>query len=457
MLALLFAPNVEAGEIAIGGTQLLYKGAIGMELWHFPQQSNDPQHEDNVTTLDTFMELTLKMPGNLDLRFRPICIFDFADADFAYEELSYYGKGRSRIRIDDLYLDWFSDLIEIRFGYQIFSWETVESYNWADFLNQTDREIDLFDPEKIGEPAVRVRFPLPTDVDQYLEFYYFPYFTPARFPRTGNRYDLFSGRRYAVGSNPDYADYHLPDDYTVPIVQSNELEDMVYGSDDERWRPQWAARYQTSLLDSIDFALYFFNGYERSPRFVPKEDPAMVLPIGMGGRETLLLVHHYDIVTKLGFTFQGNRGPWLFKGETLYQLYEQEIVTKNETPVDDYYAFTTGLEYTLYGLFFDNQDVGLILEWIECSEEGKDLVTYPNHFFGGIRYTFNNPSNRSILLGGYFNNKDHENVIRLEYSERLGEQFTLELEGLLVDADDDSLFGPFNDSSRIGGKITWHF
>jgi hypothetical protein len=33
----------------------------------------------------------------------------------------------------------------------------------------------------------------------------------------------------------------------------------------------------------------------------------------------------------------------------------------------------------------------------------------------------------------------------------------LEVEGLLIDADDDAMFGPFNKSSRIGGKLTWHF
>ncbi|MCP5048610.1 MAG: hypothetical protein GY940_15680, partial [bacterium] len=164
------------------------------------------------------------------------------------------------------------------------------------------------------------------------------------------------------------------------------------------------------MLDEIDFALYLFNGYERVPRFVPSDDPLTVLPESMGGLETLYLVHHYDIVTKSGFTFQGNRGPWLYKGETLYQLYEEEIVTGSGMTVDDYYAFTTGIEYTLYGPLFDKQDVGLILEWIECSDEGKELVTYPNHFFGGIRYTFNNPSNRSILLGGFFNYKDPENI-----------------------------------------------
>ncbi|MCP4051192.1 MAG: hypothetical protein GY730_10870, partial [bacterium] len=222
---------------------------------------------------------------------------------------------------EDLYFDWFSDNIEARGGLQIFSWKTVESYSNVDFLNQTDTERDLFDPEKIAELALRLRFLLPTENEQYLEVYFFPRFTTSRLPGAGNRNNLFPNDYYAAGSDSDFSGLGISSDYTVQMEISNNRDWMLYGSDKERSRPQFAVRYQTIIFDETDLSFFYFDGYERKPQLVMKKDSS-ILPVSSGGDNRLYMIHKYNPAKKAGFTFQGVYESLLYKGEMLYHEYE---------------------------------------------------------------------------------------------------------------------------------------
>ena len=119
-------------------------------------------------------------------------------------------------RFDDLYADFFSRWFELRAGYQVFSWKVVESYSQADILNQADREEDFFDPPKIGEPAVRARFILPSRTPNVLELYYLPRFTPSPLPGEESRYYFFQDDRIRLARDDEDYLYSSSDGRGVP-------------------------------------------------------------------------------------------------------------------------------------------------------------------------------------------------------------------------------------------------
>ncbi len=370
---------------------LNYRGELSLDYWYYPEDSDVNKTASNqVSTLNGKTELIIHSSLPVELRFTPRIILDLQD------------DSRSRkLQIEDLYIDYFTNYFEIRAGYQIFSWKAVESFSPADFLNQTDREIDFLDPPKIGELAIRTRLVMPTELEQVLEGYYFAKFRPTEFPTNTSR-QFFAN-------------------------VSNGYDDHKYNSSKKEWRPQGALRYKTSLFNIIDFNLFYFNGYDRFPG---------ILPSGLNSPG----IQEYRPMHKAGLTFQGVLESWLVKGEAVYNHYETDISVVgpfgqiSRFTVDPYVAYTLGFEYTLYGLLFQNHDLGTILEILGDTDSGKEFSEtgtvrfFQNHIFAGLRYTFNNVSDRNILAGGFFDYRVGDVLMNFRYEERLFKHFKLRLE-----------------------------
>ena len=128
----------------------------------------------------------------------------------------------------------------------------------------------------------------------------------------------------------------------------------------------------------------------------------------------------------------------------------------------EYFAYTLGFEYTFYSLLIDNNDVGTILEIIGDSDSGKkaeeleSFRPFQNHLFGGLRYAFNNVSNRSILIGGILDYKNEDLLFNFEYSERIFEVFTLTVNYTDLIADTSPLDG-FSHTDRFSAKLMFNF
>ena len=69
-----------------------------------------------------------------------------------------------------------------------------------------------------------------------------------------------------------------------------------------------------------------------------------------------------------------------------------------------YLAYTSGAEYTFYSVFGSKHDLGTIAEIIGDTDTGKDPADlesfrpWRNNAVGGLRYAFNNTSDRSHSL-----------------------------------------------------------
>lgn len=403
-------------------SKLHYRGNAGVVQWAFPQEGGSRQSYFTtqwVGELDLTLSFAPAVP--LELRVHPRLNYDIDRTDYF------------PARFDDLYLDWFTRWFELRAGYQVFSWKVVESLSQADVLNQADREEDFLDPPKIGEVAARARFILPTSAQNVLELYYLPWFIPSPLPGPTSRYYFFT-------------------DQSVRLLRDK--EDFTYGSGDRRLRPQWAARWQTQV-STFDLAFFYFHGYRRFPLF---------RPVGEADSSGITsLTHFYPPLYQGGFTFQGALGNWLWKGETAFTRYEQELFGQSGAAVDPFLAYTAGFEYTFYSPFFQNQDLGAILELVGDTDVDKDeedlegFRPFHTYVFAGVRYAFNNTGDRSLLAGAFLDYLKIDRIYRLEYSERLFDRMSIKAELSGVFARSSSQFRPFQKAARISAELRYNF
>ncbi len=399
------------------GSALQYRGNIGYQQWYYPREGTAPNQPDFVSTVKGALFLTYQLSETpVEFIFNSRFVYDPEDTSLEKKGVQFMGAGRNRMLVDDLYLDALGETMEFRVGYQIFSWKTVESVSWADFLNQVDRQGDLLDPDKIGELAARARFISPLGDESTLEFFYLPWFTPGTNAQPGSR------------------------SYVMPIT--NDYNAIEYGSSKKRIRPQGALKFSSSMFEEIDYSLFYFHGYDRNMfvTFNPNQG----------------LRQKYELMHRGGLTFQGTVEDWLIKGEAIVSTYENNSI-------DPFGAGTFGIEYTFNSLFIQNHDIGLITEVIATSDFGKDPATLPsfrpfnNHLFAGVRYTFNNTSDRSFLIGAFNNMSYYEMLVSAKYNERILELFTLEIEAMAVLAEEASMLKQLEHLARIDAELQWNF
>ncbi|MCB0279728.1 MAG: hypothetical protein KDD94_09515, partial [Calditrichaeota bacterium] len=178
------------------------------------------------------------------------------------------------------------------------------------------------------------------------------------------------------------------------------------------------------------------------------------------------LVHEYRLVHKAGMTFQGETGSWLLKGELVQTTYQKDVLNQNpQNPKfvkPSYFAYTTGFEYTFYSLLVDNHDLGTIVELIGDTDTGIDPAElegfrpFQNHLFFGLRYTFNNISDRSFLLGGFYDYKEGDTIIQFEYNERLFENLTVKIQYSQLDLTAGQL-STFTNNDRLTAEFGFNF
>ncbi len=410
IISLSYTQSVSFGE----STRLNYKGHVGLGYSYFPNTGNFASQKTHLGNVSASLDLTLQGDFPYEIRLNTRLLEDFENSDYR------------RYEIDDFYLNYLADFYEIRAGYQIFSWKTVESVSQADFLNQSDLENDILDPDKFGELALRVRYIPDTDVEQTVELYYIPYFRTTRLPSGNNRFAF------------------------VPTLNNND-DQFLFQSAEKEWRPQIALRYQTMFFEDIDLSLFYFNGYNRFPG------------LALNPKNITEFTQQYRSINKAGFTFQGEVGSWLVKGEVVYNKYEHDVFNQLAERIrPEYTAYTTGFEYTLYSPFVDDQNLGLILEAIGDTDTGKRIVElegfrpFQNHLFLGLRYAFNNIGDRSILAGSFIDYKNDNIIGQIEYEERLFNSFKLKITFNYLNPTTDPLV-VFKKNDRLKINLNYHF
>ena len=134
----------------------------------------------------------------------------------------------------------------------------------------------------------------------------------------------------------------------------------------------------------------------------------------------MILRPHYPVIDQTGLDAQAIRGDWAFKVEAIHRSGFQ----------DRYYAFNAGFERTLVGAFGSRADLGLVVEYLYDDRGGEAFDTFfENDLALGTRVQLNDMGDAQALLGVIWDHETDETIISLEASRRLGETWTLLLEG----------------------------
>ncbi|MBE9552641.1 MAG: hypothetical protein IMF05_04165, partial [Proteobacteria bacterium] len=185
----------------------------------------------------------------------------------------------------------------------------------------------------------------------------------------------------------------------------------TYDSRAEDKRADFAVRWAKTLGD-WDVGLSHFSGTSREPRLIPALD----------GSGQPVLIPHYDVIEQTGLDLQLTTERWLWKLEAVNRAGHG----------NRFVAATGGFEYSFYGVFGTDADLGLIVEYLY---DGRDengqapFTAMQDDFFAGARLALNDEQSMEILAGAIVDRDSGATLVSVEASRRLSDRWKLELEG----------------------------
>jgi hypothetical protein len=309
---------------------------------------------------------------------------------------------RSHADIRELQWLYVADTWEARVGVGKVFWGVTEFVHLVDIINQTDG-VESFDGEdKLGQPMVGLSRVGSLGV---VDLFILP----------GFRERTFAG-----------------EDGRFRFPQPIDTDNARYQSSREEKHIDYAVRWSHSV-SVFDMGVYVFSGTDRNP-----------IPVIENNRT----VPFYQQIDQVGLDLQATIGSWLFKVEALNQ--------QNDT--EDFSATQFGFEYTLYGVFGSLADLGLLTEY-GWDERGEDALSVSqNDIYVGGRLTLNDSRDSDLLFGvGHDLDYDSQSLL-LEASTRLSDNWSIEVQGIVIDADDASDVARFFDrDDRIQLTVERYF
>ena len=316
--------------------------------------------------------------GNDSFEFVPFARVDQHDDERTHSDIREF----SWIHVGD---DW-----ESRIGVRRVFWGVTEFQHLVDIINQSDTVEDVDNEDKLGQPMLNLSL-----VKDYgiFDFYVLPYFRE----RTFNGAE---GRPAIPFINPDLA---------------------VFEHQDEENHIDFAIRWAHSIGD-YDIGLSVFDGTSRDPLIIPQ--PGVIPIVGI----PLPLVPYYQQITQYGFDMQATIDDMLWKVEAIFNQNNQE----------DFAALQAGFEFSQYGVFESNADLGWLMEygWDERGTEATGINQ--NDIFFGSRLAFNDAESSDLLMGVSYDLDYQSHSFLLEASRRFGDSLKVSLDIRLFFADEAS-------------------
>ncbi|WP_282080380.1 hypothetical protein [Aquimarina algiphila] len=283
------------------------------------------------------------------------------------------GDSRTHWDVRELYYQYYNGNWEFNAGVKRIFWGKTEGVHLVDVINQIDFLEGIDGEEKLGQPMVQVSYT--SDIGTFSAFA-LPYTRTLEF---GNE----SGRL-----RPE----KIPTD-----------DQISFESGSEEWHPSFAVRWSHYIGDA-DVGMHYFYGNAREPLVVFDES-------GFG--------LEYPVVHQVGIDYQHIVESALFKLESVYRGGDFE----------DIFAITGGVEYTFGNVNGKGLDVGVLGEYVYDNRRELTFSSLDNDLFIASRLEFNNVAGTELLFGVFQDLSKSTKSIRLEYSQRLGESFKIEVTG----------------------------
>lgn len=292
---------------------------------------------------------------------------------------------------------------DLHLGVKQVFWGVTEFTHLVDIINQTDLVENIDGEDKLGQPMAHLSLVRNWGI---LDIHLLTGFRERTFPGPDGRPRFF-----------------------IPI----DNDDATYESGAEDKRIDGAIRW-SQHIGAFELGLYYFNGTSRAPLFEAVTDD----------EGEMLLRPYYPVINQVGLDAQAIYGDWAFK---------VEAINRTNFP-DTYYAFNAGLERTLVGAFGSRADLGLVVEYLYDDRGDDAFDTFFEHDIAlATRWALNDLGDSQALIGLIWDHENHETIFTLEASRRLGETWTLLLEGRAfagaADLDPDNPFDPANKGASV--------
>lgn len=278
------------------------------------------------------------------------------------------GNSRSHWDVRELYYQYYQGNWEFNAGVKKVFWGKTEGVHLVDVINQIDFLEGIDGEEKLGQPMVQVSY--------------------------SSKYGVFTG--FALPYSREIAFGNEAGRPRTPQVITD--EQVSWESDREEWHPTFAMRWSHFIGDS-DIGLHYFYGNARDPL-------VLFSPTGEFGLQ-------YPVVHQLGLDYQVIVKSTILKLESIFRA-------GDFADFENIFAITGGLEYTFGNVNKKGLDIGLIAEYVYDNRQELTFSSLDNDIFLGSRFAFNNVAGTEVLFGIFQDISKTTRALRLEGSQRIG-------------------------------------
>ncbi len=372
-----------------------WSGSLGLESRLFEHNPVDPAQHDANASLIWENEWSHEWDdGRQIFAFSPYLRIDQGDAE------------RSHADIRELTWVYAGDDYEWRLGVRKVFWGVTESQHLVDIINQTDLVVDTDTEDKLGQPMVNLA--LIRDWGT-VDLFVLPYFRERTFP----------GRKGRLRTQPRVL-----------------VDRASYESDQGQGHIDLAARWSKSV-DIWDIGFSHFWGTGRDP---------VLSPAVVEGEQVLL--PRYVQIQQTGVDIQATIDAWLWKLEAIRRAGNHTRFT----------AATAGFEYSLFGVWDTRSDLGIVIEYLFDSRQGRATTPFEHDLMTGLRLAMNDEQSSEALLGMITDIESGTRLLSIEASRRLGDAFTLELIARkFIHPGRRDLSYAFRNDDYLQVDLAWHY
>lgn len=369
------------------------------------------------------------------------------DLGFADAEFEVYGRADDRtgselFDIQKAYLSRTGERWSVLVGSDIVFWGTTESYNPVNIINQNDTFARFDETRKLGQPMVNVNYE--SGALGTFSFYALLGFREPDLGTTSSR------PRFIVVPDDDVAIFEKSTDKIDFALRNTNTVGIGNGS--------------------LDYAISYFNGTDRSPVFLPGcanrrfpvsvptcnavnrsivnsyagLQPGSPLPLAAqvflnapAATQAFLLsgasvgaVPYYQEIEQVGLELAYATGNWVWKFEGAQRFAQNE----------DYFLGVAGVEYRFNEAFGTPGALTVAAEYTYDDRSNlQPFTVFDDDIFASVRYDFNNRLATSITLSGLFDMGNGGDVYTLDISSRLTDSTQVSFSATQID------FGGFTD------------
>ena len=304
---------------------------------------------------------------------------------------------------------------ELRTGIGSVFWGQTESAHLVDIINQTDAVEAVDGEDKLGQPMINLT--LVRDWGN-LDLFVLP----------GFRERTFAGE-----------DGRLRGPFIV------DTDSVRYQSSDEEHHVDFAARWSHSI-DIWELGVSYFDGTSRDPN----------LSLNSNNRgDWVSLSAYYRQISQVGVDVLAVVDSWILKFEGITRHYDDDSLFVPQ----DYFAMTTGFEYTSVGVFDSVWDIGWLMEYQFDDRDSSFEAAGQNDLMLGSRLVVNDVNGTEVLFG-MIQDLDHSNTRSafVEASSRIDDNWKWRVDARIFSSNEPSnvLYNLRNDDN-IEVSLEYYF